>query len=153
MSASQDEVQAKISELKRHLGVSSTRGLAQKLGVSPMAVSRWESGTYPDVSGFIKLAKAAPESSRWFFFERAGLTREDFVAAIADSGPAGLGAPGALDAELLIGVIEAVREELKKRRRKLPSRKFAELVTLFYEHFQRTGVRDLDMVEKVIMIA
>jgi hypothetical protein len=53
--------------------------LAQKLHVSAMAISRWERGVNePPADGWIALGKLAGSyGGCWFFWERAGITRQD----------------------------------------------------------------------------
>lgn len=57
------------------------------------------------------------------------------------------------DPDLAIFVIETIDGELKKRGRRLPVRKYAEMVVLFYEFCQRTGQRDSEMVGRLLKIA
>jgi len=57
------------------------------------------------------------------------------------------------NSELMIFAIETVTDELKKRKRKLSSRKHAELTVLFYEFCQRSGSRDVGMLGRLLMIA
>ena len=76
-----------IGRVRESLGISQA-GLARALHVSPMAVSRWERGVnQPTSSIYIKLGKMAGTPQCWFFWEMAGLTREDLVNALK-TGPA-----------------------------------------------------------------
>jgi transcriptional regulator with XRE-family HTH domain len=58
-----------------------------------------------------------------------------------------------IDHDLVIYVIEALDAELKKRKRQLPIRKYAELVALFYELCQQTGQRDASIMGRLLKIA
>jgi SOS-response transcriptional repressor LexA len=50
----------------------------RELQYSPMAISRWERGVQePPADCYIKLGKLAVGRDRWFFWERAGLTKKD----------------------------------------------------------------------------
>lgn len=84
VSGEQKGIQTQLDALKKHLGVGSGRKLAVLLGVSPMAVSRWEAGKEPDERGFIQLAKVAPEGLRWEFLDRAGISRSDVLSFFPD---------------------------------------------------------------------
>ena len=69
----------RIEKLRAALGMSQTE-LADKLGVSAMAVSRWERGiNEPSAAGYIQLGKLAGlgNSECWFFWARAGLNKSD----------------------------------------------------------------------------
>jgi transcriptional regulator with XRE-family HTH domain len=55
--------------------------------------------------------------------------------------------------DLLVFVIETVSEELRKRGRKLPPDKFAQMVVLFYEFCQVSKSHDTGMVERLLKIA
>ena len=72
----------RIEHLRNHLGLSQT-GLAQRLEVSAMAVSRWERGVNePPTSCYIRLGKMAGPPECWYFWQRAGLSKQDLVAAL-----------------------------------------------------------------------
>ena len=72
----------KIEALRQKLGMSQA-ALARALGVSPMAVSRWERGiNEPTASMNIQLGKLAGNPDCWYFWSRAGLTREDVERAL-----------------------------------------------------------------------
>jgi transcriptional regulator with XRE-family HTH domain len=65
----------KISKLRESLGVSQT-GLAEKLKVSPMSVSRWERGTQePSAEILIMLGNLTAAPDNWYFWQAAGLSR------------------------------------------------------------------------------
>jgi len=54
----------------------SQAGLGEKLGVSPMAISRWERGLFePSAEVYIALGKIAGPPECWWFWARAGLSR------------------------------------------------------------------------------
>ena len=77
-----------IERLRESLGISQAE-LARRLHVSPMAVSRWERGiNEPTSSVYIELGKMAGAPQCWYFWELAGLTREDILKAFGgDSQP------------------------------------------------------------------
>ena len=67
----------RIEKLRDRLGFSQTE-FAGKLDVSAMAVSRWERGiNEPPSHCYIALGKLAGQDGCWFFWERAGLTKND----------------------------------------------------------------------------
>lgn len=109
MTKEQEWIRGQIEQMKQHLQAKSVRELAALLGVSHMAVHRWESGFQPDERGFIQLAKAAPEQMRWAFLEKAGLSKSDILTFLPEqplasasrppprievTAPAGAGAKG-----------------------------------------------------------
>jgi transcriptional regulator with XRE-family HTH domain len=68
-----------VQELRNRLGLSQT-DLGLKLGVSPMAISRWEAGTNePPGTCVVQLAKLSqrPETF-WYFLGQIGLQKRDF---------------------------------------------------------------------------
>ena len=72
----------RIEELRESLGLSQA-GLARRLNVSPMAISRWERGiNEPTSSIYIQLGKMAASPKCWVFWELAGLTRADVLKAL-----------------------------------------------------------------------
>ncbi|HLK34794.1 MAG TPA: helix-turn-helix transcriptional regulator [Terriglobales bacterium] len=67
----------RIQKLRVRLQLSQT-DLAAKLGVSAMAVSRWERGiNEPPAQAYIQLGKLAGDPECWFFWQRAGLSKAD----------------------------------------------------------------------------
>lgn len=80
---SRPEWTLKIEHFRESLGISQA-GLARRLKVSPMAVSRWERGiNEPNSSIYIELGKMAGSPECWFFWQMAGLTRADVDEALA----------------------------------------------------------------------
>ena len=76
----------RIEELRESLGISQA-GLARRLNVSPMAISRWERGiNEPTSSIYIQLGKMAGAPRCWTFWELAGLTRADVMKAFEQEG-------------------------------------------------------------------
>jgi len=63
--------------------------LAELLGFSAMAVSRWERGlNEPPATAYIGLGKLAGSPQCWFFWNRVGLSRTEVEKALsADSHP------------------------------------------------------------------
>ncbi len=69
----------RIEKLRAALAMSQTE-LADRLGVSAMAVSRWERGiNEPSAACYIQLGKLAGigNAECWFFWSRAGLNKSD----------------------------------------------------------------------------
>jgi transcriptional regulator with XRE-family HTH domain len=67
----------KIQRLRDRMRLSQTE-LARALGVSAMAISRWERAVNePPAEGYIRLGKLAGDPDCWFFWQRAGLTKAD----------------------------------------------------------------------------
>ncbi|HUS18168.1 MAG TPA: XRE family transcriptional regulator [Terriglobales bacterium] len=70
----------KIEEMRDRLGLSQA-ALAKTLGVSPMAPSRWERGiNRPPSSIFLRLGKLIGHPLCWYFWQEAGLSKEDLVS-------------------------------------------------------------------------
>ena len=66
-----------IERMRCALGLSQA-GLARRLQVSAMAVSRWERGiNEPNSSIYIQLGKIVGAPDCWYFWGLAGMTRED----------------------------------------------------------------------------
>ena len=75
---------AKIEELLRNLALTQA-GLAEKLSVSPMTVSRWVRATHrPTAETYIKLANLAGTPDNLYFWEQAGLTGSNSPAHFFD---------------------------------------------------------------------
>jgi len=69
----------KIEELRETLGLSQA-ALAKTLNVSPMAPSRWERGiNRPPSSVFLRLGKLIGHPLCWYFWQEAGLSKEDLI--------------------------------------------------------------------------
>ncbi len=67
----------RIEKLRARLNLSQTE-FAQKLGVSAMAVSRWERGiNEPPATCYVTLGKMAGPDEAWFYWERIGITKRD----------------------------------------------------------------------------
>ena len=70
----------KIEEMRESLGLSQA-ALAKTLNVSPMAPSRWERGiNRPPSSIFLRLGKLIGHPLCWYFWQQAGLSKEDLVS-------------------------------------------------------------------------
>src|SRR5579884_4240898 len=71
----------RIEKLRDKLKMNQT-DFARRLGVSAMAISRWERGVNePPAQCYIELGKLAGNGDRWFFWERVGLTKHDLRRA------------------------------------------------------------------------
>lgn len=69
----------KIEELRETLGLSQA-ALAKTLNVSPMAPSRWERGiNRPPSAIFLRLGKLIGHPFCWYFWQQAGLSKEDLI--------------------------------------------------------------------------
>jgi transcriptional regulator with XRE-family HTH domain len=74
----------RISELRESLGLNQA-AFARLLHLSSMSVSRWERGLcHPSSEQYVMLGKLAGDQRAWFFWERAGLTRDDVLKALAE---------------------------------------------------------------------
>ena len=68
-----------IVDLRRRQRLSQI-AFGKRLSVSAMSVSRWERGQQePSSEVYIALGKLAGEPQRWYFWERVGLTKEDYA--------------------------------------------------------------------------
>lgn len=80
-SARRQDWPGKLRKLREERHQSQSE-LARELGVSVAAVSHWETGRkQPDAASCIKLGKLAGQPDCWFWWERAGLTEEELLAA------------------------------------------------------------------------
>ncbi|HSA93977.1 MAG TPA: helix-turn-helix transcriptional regulator [Terriglobales bacterium] len=84
----------RIRSLREHVGWSGTR-FGRYLGVSQMAISRWERGRHPPpAEAWIALGILAAEHGRvedcWYFLEQAGLSQE-VLKSLFESVPVGAG--------------------------------------------------------------
>lgn len=71
-----------IAALRSSLRLNQT-DFGQKLGVSAMAVSRWECGAQePPARAHIELGNLAGDPNCWYFWARAGLREEDLMRVI-----------------------------------------------------------------------
>jgi transcriptional regulator with XRE-family HTH domain len=76
---------AKIEDLLGKLELSQA-GLADRLSVSPMTVSRWVRGTHrPTAETFLKLAGLSGSPDNLYFWEQAGLTGANSPLQILNS--------------------------------------------------------------------
>lgn len=167
-------VAQKIRELRKRKGLNQVQ-FAEHVGFDQTTVSKWEGGkVLPTPLAFSRLAEEADDAmDKLFFLEHAGIpsgyligepmhpqikaaTDRVVESAIGSKPTLARNLPDkemAWDRELLVFVIETVSAELKKRAKKLPIRKYAELVAIFYEFCHRTGTRDADMLERLLLIA
>jgi len=79
------KVSKKVSTLRKELG-ETRLVFAQRFGVTQMTVYRWETEVdLPSANKLLEMGKIAPEPLKWFFFEQAGLSREEVVEHAQDS--------------------------------------------------------------------
>lgn len=77
---------ARRIEDMRHARSLSQQGFGGRLGVSAMAVSRWERGvTEPTGETYIRLGNLADAPLCWFFWKRAGLRLSDITRVLPDA--------------------------------------------------------------------
>jgi transcriptional regulator with XRE-family HTH domain len=82
MKPSRPEWTLRIERMRESLGISQA-ALARRLNVSPMAVSRWERGiNEPTSSIYIAIGKMIGSPECWYFWELAGLTKDDILKAL-----------------------------------------------------------------------
>lgn len=153
-------IAGKIKELRDRLGISQTV-LSEHLGTRPNTISDWEKGLYvPSAMALMAISRLDEKNEEWWyeqagpqFLERLRTVREaqkrrhEREDAERERGKIGW------DPQLLKDIIWAADHELKKRKKQLPPEKFAELVTLFYEHFYNTKKWDSDFAEPLLRIA
>lgn len=176
--ADNSEIARKIREVRKSLGLKQ-EGFAERLDFDQTTISKWESAkARPTPDALVRIASVAGQTdTKRFFLAQAGIPfsdagdidfgleslahqpRQDAKAALGHLNQ-GNKEPKrkadrdyAWDRELLIFVIETIDSELKKRGRKLPSHKYAEMVALSYEFCHRTGQRDSSIVERLLKIA
>jgi DNA-binding transcriptional regulator YiaG len=67
----------RIEKLRVRLSLSQTE-FANRLGVSAMAVSRWERGiNEPPAKCYVMLGKMAGPEDCWFYWERIGFNKRE----------------------------------------------------------------------------
>lgn len=67
----------RIEKLRGRLSLSQTE-FANRLGVSAMAVSRWERGiNEPPAKCYVMLGKMSGPEECWFYWERIGFNKRD----------------------------------------------------------------------------
>jgi transcriptional regulator with XRE-family HTH domain len=72
-----------IKALRKSLQVSQS-DFAAMLNISAMTVSRWESGKVaPSSAHYLGMGRIAREPRRWYFWNLAGIRREDFREIVA----------------------------------------------------------------------
>ncbi len=82
VARSRPEWAIRIERLRTKVGLSQP-GLAERLGVSAMAVSRWERGiNEPPTRCYLALGKLAGAPECWYFWQCAGLSKEDLLNAL-----------------------------------------------------------------------
>src|ERR1700731_5399389 len=70
----------------RHERKLSQEGFGNRLGVSAMAVSRWERGVAePTGETYIRLGNLAASPLCWFFWKRAGLRLSDVTRVLPEA--------------------------------------------------------------------
>jgi len=85
LARSRPDWAVRIENLRSDLGLSQT-ALAQRLKVSAMAVSRWERGVNePPTACYVSMGKLVGVPECWYFWQRAGLSKQDLLKALRDS--------------------------------------------------------------------
>jgi transcriptional regulator with XRE-family HTH domain len=75
----------KIVSLRRSLKLTQS-DFAEKLDMSSMAVSRWESAKLePTAAAYIRLGNLVGDPLSWYFWGRAGLTTSDIMRVLPDA--------------------------------------------------------------------
>jgi DNA-binding transcriptional regulator YiaG len=87
----------RIRKLRKRLRLSQSQ-LGQSLGISTMAISRWERGTTVPPAALIQLGILGKESDCWYFWGLAGLTADDIMQALPQ-GSVGRPQPGTVSVE------------------------------------------------------
>jgi DNA-binding transcriptional regulator YiaG len=171
------EVARQIRMLRESRAESQTQ-FAAVLGTMPSAVSKWEAGkNRPTPDAFRRMAVIASGDPKKYFLAEAGIPFNDEgeidlgLTRIADElrtqsaralgrirsarhrGESQEAKQIIWDPDLLLFVMETINNELRKRRLRLPSNKFAEAVIISYEYCYRTGQRDSEMVGRLLKIA
>ena len=81
---SKPEWAQRLADLRKRLGQTQAE-FAKTLGVSQVAVSRWEAGLdRPTAEKFILIGQCAPAEERMYWLEQGGVTRERISYTFAD---------------------------------------------------------------------
>jgi len=74
----------RIEALRKKLGLTGA-AFAQRIGVSPMAISRWQQGSdRPTGENLIQLGRLAGDPDCWYFWEQAGLSKSDIARMLPE---------------------------------------------------------------------
>jgi transcriptional regulator with XRE-family HTH domain len=74
----------RIKALRKSLQMSQS-DFAAMLNISAMTVSRWESGkAAPSPARYLELGRLAGNPRRWYFWNLAGIRKEDFREIVAE---------------------------------------------------------------------
>lgn len=161
-------IASRIKGVRVRLGLNQVE-FARKLGLDQTTVSKWERArAVPTPNALIRIGSLAEDGDKLFFLEHAGLPAQFFggdamIPEIKDASEKvvkkAFGLPDSpqknisWDREVLIFVIETIDRELKKRGKKLRSRKYAEMVVLSYEYCVQSGKQDAEIVGRLLKIA
>jgi phage repressor protein C with HTH and peptisase S24 domain len=75
----------KLEFMRRGLNLTQ-HAFGKRIGVSAMAVSRWERGTTePSGNAYLKLGNIAGDPLCWYFWRRAGLTTADVMRVLPNA--------------------------------------------------------------------
>lgn len=132
------------------LGLSQ-KAFADLIGISQSVLSKWERGIHPPPPAALMRIGDVSKGDREWWYRKAGpehgkrLQASDLASRIQ----------GALswNRDLLVEVIEIVSAEALKRGKNLTTHQFATIVALTYEHYQRTGTREIDVVDRFLLVA
>lgn len=148
----------KIRELRQRLGINQ-KVLAEHLGVGQNTISDWENGLYePSPMALMAIGRVDIGNELWWY-EQAGPQYADrfktvqAVYRLRAERAAKEAQKCSWDPEFMKSLIEAVDIELKKRKKRLPIDKYAELIVIFYEHFYETRKWDSAFAEPLLRIA
>jgi transcriptional regulator with XRE-family HTH domain len=161
----------RIRDLRKRLGIDQ-RVLAEHLGVSQGTISEWENGDHkvPPIA-LMAIGRLDYDNTEWWyeqagpkFVERLKLTcviqkvraeraRPEEQAAPSKTVELKPTDPVPWDREIMVFAIETVDRELERRGLTLPIDKRAQMIVLFYELCNETKSQNLDLVERLLMIA
>jgi len=151
-------VPVKIRELRLRMGINQ-KVLAEHLGVGQNTISDWENGLYdPSPMALMAIGRVDIGNELWWY-EQAGPQYADrfktvqAVYRLRAERAAKEAQKCSWDPEFMKSLIQAVDMELKKRKKRLPIDKYAELIVIFYEHFYETRKWDSAFAEPLLRIA
>jgi transcriptional regulator with XRE-family HTH domain len=134
----------RLKEARNRLGLSQ-QSMAEKIGSSKTGIQANEGGSNLPGAAVLASMYRLGVSVDWLLSGNGPMLLAD-MAEVRNPSPA-------LDRELLFYVMDVVDQELKRRKLSLPNRKFAELVSVFYEVCLETGKRDPSIVERILNVA
>jgi transcriptional regulator with XRE-family HTH domain len=150
------ETGKRIRDIRRGAGLKQ-REFGNLFGVSQNTVSQWEKGkTLTDQETLKKIADYGGVTVEWLLHGEVPRAEEEAALLESPPLPSILHEPalfGGIDIGALALVLDLVEESLSARKKPLKSMRKALLISLLYDHFQKTGhLPDRAKIEEFLKI-